>query len=454
MTVSGIGQVDDTGLMSNKIQNLQYLLLLSQAFCRKYHVKLCAEKTKLQVYSTKDMEDIVKYARMTNPITVNGDPINFVDSAEHVGMVRSTSGNLPTILARFTAHRKALGAVLHTGMARGHRGNPAASLRVEQLYGVPVLLSGLAPLVLSKKEEDSVGNHHKEILMNLQRLLPCTPRSVTSFLAGSLPGTALLHLRQLTIFGMICRLSGNILHEHAVNIFSYVTPSSKSWFFQIRELCLSYNLPHPLKQLKSPLSKESFKILINKNVLDHWEQVLRSEASGLDSLLFFKPNFMSLTKPHPIWTTAGCSPSKVSMATIQAQMISGRYRTEQLCSHWSKNKTGSCLLSPACSSTVEDLSHILSLCHALQPIRVKLMSFTLKYCEEVTSIKKLTLSLCTPSNPSFCQFLLDCSCIPSVISAVQSQGSDLLNHLFHITRTWVYTLHKERMKLLGRWNYI
>ena len=253
---------------------------------------------------------------------------------------------------------------------------------------------------------------------------------------------------------MICRLSGNILHEHAVNIFSSVTPSSKSWFFQIRDLCLCYHLPHPLEQLKFPLSKKSFKILINKNVLDYWEQVLRSEASGLDSLLFFKPNYMSLTKPHPIWTTSGCSPSKVAMATIQARMISGRYRTEQLCSHWSRNKTGSCLLSSTCSSTVEDLTHILSCCHALQPTRVKLMSFTLQYCEEFPTIKKLTLSLCTPSNPVFCQFLLDCSCIPSVIAAVQNQGSDLLNHLFHITRTWVYTLHKERMKLLGRWNYI
>ena len=453
LTISGIGQADDTGLVSNKIQMLQHLLLLSEAFCKKYHVQLCADKTKLQVYSTKDMDEIVKYAKMTNPITVNGNKINFVDSAEHVGMVRSTSGNLPTILARFSAHRKALGAVLHTGMARGHRGNPAASLRVEQLYGDPVLLSGLAPLVLSKKEEDFIDKHHKDIIMNLQRLLPCTPRSVTCFLAGSLPGSALLHLRQLTIFGMVCRLSGNILHEHAINFFSYATPSSKSWFSQIRELCLCYHLPHPLDQLKSPKSKESFKIMIKKNVLDYWEQVLRSEASGMDSLVFFKPNYMSLTTPHPMWTTAGCSPSKVAMASIQAQMISGRYRTEQLCSHWSNNKTGSCLLSPNCSSSVEDLTHILSSCHALQPTRDKLKSFTLEYCQDVPTIKELTLSLCTPSSPVFCQFLLDCSSIPSVILAVQNQGSGILNHLFHITRTWVYTLHKERMKLLGRWNH-
>ena len=77
-------------------------------------------------------------------------------------MIRSTTGNLPTILARITAHRKALGAVLRTGMARGHRGNPAASLQVEKLYGVPVLLSGHGALYLLKIEVDLVDQHSYE----------------------------------------------------------------------------------------------------------------------------------------------------------------------------------------------------------------------------------------------------------------------------------------------------
>ena len=67
---------------------------------------------------------------MTNPLTIDGNQIEFVETAEHVGIVRATSGNLPAILSRLSSHKKALGAVLHTGVARGHRGNPAASLRV------------------------------------------------------------------------------------------------------------------------------------------------------------------------------------------------------------------------------------------------------------------------------------------------------------------------------------
>ena len=130
------------------------------------------------------MSFTTSYEMASNQIEINGDKIDFSVSAEHVGMLRSTAGNTPTILARITAHKKALGAVLHTGMARGHRGNPAASLHVEELYAIPVLLSGIAPLVLSDQELTLIEQHHKETLRCLLRLHLNTPRSVVYILPG------------------------------------------------------------------------------------------------------------------------------------------------------------------------------------------------------------------------------------------------------------------------------
>ena len=329
LSVSAIGLADDSVILSNNIQNLQFLLHLTEVFCRKYHVTICAEKTKLQVYHTTKTELQAKYARMTNPIQINNTKIDFDECAEHVGLIRSTSGNNIPIFSRITAHKRALAAVLHTGIAHGHRGNPVASLRVEQLYGVPVLLSGLASLVLTKVEENLVESHLKETISNLQRLLPGTPRSVIHFLAGCLPGSALLHLRKLSIFGMIARLPNNILHRHAMNIFSQATISNKSWFHKIRDLCLKYNLPHPSELLKADLTKEQFKKLVKAKVVDFWQTKLREEAQLLPSLSFFSPNFMSLTSPHPVWWTAGSSPAKIAMATVQSWMISGRYITQK-----------------------------------------------------------------------------------------------------------------------------
>ena len=399
------------------------------------------------------MSFTTSYEMASNQIEINGDKIDFSVSAEHFGMLRSTAGNTPTILARITAHKKALGAVLHTGMARGHRGNPAASLHVEELYAIPVLLSGIAPLVLSDQELTLIEQHHKETLRCLLRLHQNTPRSVIYFLAGSLPGSALLHLRQLSIFGMITRLKENVLHEHAVNVFSSVTISPSSWFHQIRKWCLLYNLPHPLQLLTTTPLKASFKNLVKKHVISYWEDKLRAEAAPMSSLIFFSPSFMSITKPHPLWQTAGSSPAKVSMATVQAQMLSGRYRTEALCSHWSKNKEGVCLLSSECGNTVEDLPHILSFCPSLTPARTKLNQYTLQYSSNLPDgIKNILMQHCSPSSPTFINFLLDCTSLPDVISAVQVLDADVLHHLFNISRTWVYVLHRERLKQLGRWN--
>ena len=153
-------------------------------------------------------------------------------------MLGSSSGNTFIILARNTAHKNALGAVLHSGIARGHSQNPASSLHVYQVYGVPVLLSGLGPLVFYKSELSLVSQHHREINSNLQRLLPATAGSVIYFLAGSLPGEALLHLRQLSIFGMISCLKNSLSHQVASTLLSSNVVPAKSWIFQSWEHCL------------------------------------------------------------------------------------------------------------------------------------------------------------------------------------------------------------------------
>ena len=74
-----------------------------------------------------------------------------------MGIIRSVESNFPNLMSRISAHTKAVMSVLPAGLGRGHSGNPAAALRVEKLYGSPVLLSGVAALVLTKTDVDGVG---------------------------------------------------------------------------------------------------------------------------------------------------------------------------------------------------------------------------------------------------------------------------------------------------------
>ena len=137
---------------------------------------------------------------------------------------------LSNIMNRIAEHKTGLSSLLSTGLARGRHGNPAASLKVHELYGSPKLFSGLASLVLSKPETSAIDHHYQKTIMNLQRLHERTPRSFVFLLAGCLPGEAILHQKQLTIFMMICYLPENPLNAHARQVLMSGKTSSKSWF--------------------------------------------------------------------------------------------------------------------------------------------------------------------------------------------------------------------------------
>ena len=161
---------------------------------------------------------------------------------------------------------------------------------------------------------------------------------------------------------------------------------------------------------------------------------------------------MSLTSPHPVWLSASNSSYEVSKATVQAQMLSGRYRTELLRSHWSDNPNGWCL-TPECvgSQTTEDLEHILASCPSLSHHRGNLQIFTTKFAKNNPLVQTILSTYCNPDHPLFCQFLLDCSCLPEVQSIVITNGSLCLDMLLYVGRTWCYTLHRERARLLNKW---
>ena len=134
--IASIGQADDTVLVSNDLYKLKFLLHLTLQYCSKQNVKLSSSKTKLQVYTPSNLSvPQVNLLKNSAQLQIDGSSIEFVDMAEHVGVIRSIDGNLPHILNRMTSHNRALHGILSAGLARGHRGNPAASLRAEKIYG-------------------------------------------------------------------------------------------------------------------------------------------------------------------------------------------------------------------------------------------------------------------------------------------------------------------------------
>ena len=448
--VSAVGQADDVVLISNDLDSLNLLCKLTEKYCSNYRVKLVPSKTKLLAFHTNNQHDEVQEAKKMTDIVICGEKIDFVANAEHVGIVRSSSGNMPHILSRITAHKKAVRSVLSAGAAKNHSGNPTASLRIHSIYGSSVLFSGIASLCLSAAEVRTVAQHFQQTVQNIQKLPSRTPRSFVFLMAGCLPGEAIIELKQLTLFLMICYKQDDILHQHAKFIIMSAQPSCKSWFQNILKLCVKYRLPHPFSLLESPPPKLPFKRELKKAVIRFWEEKLRAEAHSLHSLEAFSPIDCSLRSPHILWVTAGSNSFEIRKSFILAKMMSGRYRTDYLARHWSPNADGSCQL-PTCSGGTGDLEHLLAECSALSNLRRSLELLALQKANVLYPLHLLLASIFQSNFKTYTLFLLNPLSFHEITNLANIYGFTVLKIVYYCVRTFAYYIHRERSKLLGHW---
>jgi hypothetical protein len=454
--VSAIGQADDTALVSDSIHKLAGLVHLAEEYCAQYHVTLVPEKTKLLAFSPRGEEACALHSSFINPISVAGDRIPFCKSAEHVGILRTTEGgNMPHILDRITAHRRAVASTLHCGLAKGHRGNPVAGLRLHRIYGAPVLLSGVSALVLSAPELAALHAHYRLSIRQLLRLPVSTPECFVMMMAGTLPATALLHMQILSLLGMIGRLGPECILNR-IGRQSLLEAVTGSWFVAARRVTVQYGLTDPLLVLQQAPTRRRWKAMVRSKVIDWWEQKFRGEAEHLASLRHFKPHFFSLTHTHNTFVSAG-SPYEVRRATTVSRMLSGRYITCHRTRHWDRsNPDGLCRLCPGPGSPTGDLPHQLLACEALAPARARAARHWAAYMATRPYLAALVPECTLGPGPVEAQlaFLLDPSSCPAVISAAQQLGPTVLTDCHLLGRVWCHGTHVLRIKLLRLHGFI
>ena len=130
-------------------------------------------------------------------------------------------------------------------------------------------------------------------------------------------------------------------------------------------------------------------------------------------------------------------------------VLSGRYRTAMVTRHWSPSRNGTCPV-PSCHE-FETIEHLLICCPYYEHTRERIRKLWLSTPNPF--IHQIVVQALTGPVSDLLQFLLDASVTPSVITLSQVMGMDILRCIFHLTRTWCYALHRERLKMQGHFNF-
>ena len=181
---------------------------------------------------------------------------------------------------------------------------------------------------------------------------------------------------------------------------------------------------------------------------------MREKAAELTSVPYFNPQFMSLARPHPIWTSCVSNPWEIHKAVTACRILSGRYLTDKLQRHWTWNRAGHCLL-PSCIPMSEgSLEHILLHCPALNSVRRRMYSLYRKVSMESAELSTVINTIFLSGDQQLImQLILDCTTLPEVIKITQASMTHTRDRLLYLGRSWCYSIHRERMKKLGLFEF-
>ena len=162
---------------------------------------------------------------------------------------------------------------------------------------------------------------------------------------------------------------------------------------------------------------------------------------------------MSLSKPHPMFTTCSSNTFETNKSMCQAAILSGRFKTDYLSRHWDKeNPEGFCVLCTHLQLR-DTLEHFLILCNHLSLTRLNILQYWQNYTSEDDILRNLiSVKLCSPIQ-TLMQFLIDPSVDPDVIHGVQRKVIKL-EDVYKLTRMWCYALHRKKLQLSGRFRKI
>ena len=165
--------------------------------------------------------------------------------------------------------------LVSAGLHRENGLDPEISLRLYQIYVLPVLLYGMEVVFSRQKSVEVLDKSKKHYIKHLLSLPVTTADRAMYILSGTLPVEAMAHQRVLTFFENISRLpESSVEKQLAKQQLAVRSLDSNSWFICVKKLCIMYGLPDCREILEKTQSKNSRKATVGKAINCYWSERL------------------------------------------------------------------------------------------------------------------------------------------------------------------------------------
>ena len=181
---------------------------------------------------------------------------------------------------------------------------------------------------------------------------------------------------------------------------------------------------------------------VKKSVTAHCHKKFSSEADQRISLCYLRSHFLPLgSSPHLIWTSCSPSLSCICAATVQAQIISGRYRTFALTAKWT-GESGSCQLQ-GCNFYPGDTLHLLSgNCPFLGPHLKLNLERGQSMMSSYPLLQQIVQHAWNLGQEAWVDFVTDPSTNPMIISHKQNYGDPSILPIMRLSRSYIWCMHR------------
>ncbi|CAC5392641.1 unnamed protein product [Mytilus coruscus] len=190
-------------------------------------------------------------------------------------------------------------------------------------------------------------------------------------LSGLLPIEAEIHVKAINLFGNISRAKCDSIEWRLAERQLQIKPqNSHSWFIEVKELCLKYEITDLYVYLNNPLSKFQWKKLVKSKFHDYWTSKIIDESKGYSTLKFMDHKY-NIGSVHPLAISVSANLKDINKIPVRLKIATGNYILQTHKASLSKNHISS--ICKLCSKADETVEHFILLCEKLEEARIPLM---------------------------------------------------------------------------------